>query len=394
MKLTPPNGEQTGDVNLSWDSTRNRFVFALLDLESTNIWYGYSTDATGTAWVFGNQNGSGVAQPVFTLSEWDYPSIGVDASGRVIIGAVNFLTSPVSYSTALSTDGQHFSAPGEVPTISGTAPQSRVAAAGSTFQVFVPTLNGSNLLTAINRYQSSNGVTWSGANLVMSFAAPLNSAQPSGSSYQIFYAPLLSAAGFTDGRWIVGWQENISGWNNVEICTSDRGCGTVNQAADDQFLAGVSVNSDGYWVAYHAYPNLNDRALPLITQAIYFPTSGAAVGATSNTGINPTAWILDGSVGPSRCSSPCYGGGDFNTPSQNPFAASNTTFVNASSSQTDLFNSFQEDPQATTANVPNFVPNFISHAMGEDLTQLAGPVPAGASSIALPPYQTRGFTIH
>jgi hypothetical protein len=99
-------------------------------------------------------------------------------------------------------------------------------------------------------------------------------------------------------------------------------------------------------------------------------------------------------VGPSRCTSPCYGGGDFNTPSQNPFAASNTTFVGASSMQTSLFNSFQEDPQATTANVPNFKPNFVPHAIASDLSQLGGPVPAGASAVALPPYQTRGITIH
>ena len=392
VQLTPPNGAQTGDVNLTWDSTRSRFVFALLDLDE-NLWYGYSTDSSGTTWAFGNQNGSGIAQPVFTSSFWDYPSVGVDSSGRIIIGGVDFSTSPASYWTALSSDGQHFTIPSEVPTISGTAMQSRVVAAGTSFDVFVPTLNGNNVPTTINRYESSDGVNWSGPSLIMTFGAPLNSAQPSGSSYPIFYAPLLSAAGFTDGRWIVGWQENVNSWNNVEICTSDRGCGTVNQAADDQFLAGVSVNADGYWVAYHAYPNLNDRALPLITQVIYFPTFGSAVGATTNTGINPTAWILDGVVGPSRCTTgPCYGGGDFNTPSSNAFAGSNTTFVGASSRQTDLFNSFQEDPQST-ANVPNFVPHFVAHAIGADLTPVSGPVPANASDVALPPYQTRGFTV-
>jgi hypothetical protein len=272
-------------------------------------------------------------------------------------------------------------------------------AAGTTFHVFVPTLDPTtHLPNQINRYQSSDGINWSGANLIMCFAAPFNSGQPSGSSLPIFYAPLLSAAGFTDGRWIVGWQANHNsppneGVNNVDICTSDRGCGTVNEANDDQFLAGVSVNSDGYWVAYQTYPDVNGRSLPLITQAIYLPTNSSAVGATTNTGIDPTSW--ESSL--HRCSDSggnnvaCYGAGDFNTPSSNPSAGSNTTFVGASSQQTNLFNSFLQDPQAATANVPNFVPNFLPHAIGQDLTSLGGPIPAAASAFALPPSQTRGF---
>lgn len=75
----------------------------------------------------------------------------------------------------------------------------------------------------------------------------------------------------------------------------------------------------------------------------------------------------------------------------NPFAGSNTTFVGASSQQTNLFNSFQQDPPPGPANVPNFVPNFVPHKMGEDLTSLGGPVPPGVSTFALPPSMTRGF---
>jgi hypothetical protein len=384
VPLTPPNAAQTWDVNLSWDSTRSRFVFALLD-SIGNIWYGYSTSASGTQWVFGNQNGSGVAQPVFPFARWDYPSIGVDSSGRVIVGAVNLTFSPSdTYSVAVSSDGQHFAAPNQVPITSGTSPNSRVIAAGTTFHLFVPALNDQNLAIAIYRYQSSDGVNWSGPNLIMTFGAPLNSAQPSGSNLPIFYAPYLSAAGYTDGRWIVGWQENVNGWNNVEICTSDRGCGAVNQQADDEFLAGVSASSDGYWVAYHAYTSLNSRALPLITQAIYFPTGSSPVGATTNTNIWPTSWIVagQGQPLPPRCTQNCYAAGDFNTPSSNPYASSHTTFVGASSLQTDLFDSFQLDPQAT-ANVPNFVPNFVPHKPGTDLSSLGIPVPA--ASAALPP---------
>lgn len=123
VQLSPsPAGVPTTDVNLSWDSTRSRFVFTLLD-RNDSIWYGYSTDSSGTQWVYGNQDGSGAPQPVAT-GDWDYPSIAVDSSGRVIIGGVNMLTaSGDSYWTAVSSDGQDFSAPNEVPTAPGAEAQ-------------------------------------------------------------------------------------------------------------------------------------------------------------------------------------------------------------------------------------------------------------------------------
>ena len=333
VKLTTPTNLQTADVNLSWDSVRNRFVFALLGVSTTSnptIWYGYSTDSTGSQWAFGNKNSQGVSQPVFvvTSGDWDYPSIGVDASGRVIIGGVDFL--PVGFYAAVSSDGEHFGTPHALP-LSGSGVdlgiRSRVVAAGSTFHAFVPTLNSQFLPTAVSRYQSPDGVTWSGPFAVESFAPPLNSAQPSGSNLQIFYAPYLSAAGYTDGRWIVGFQRNVTGWNNMDICTSDRGCGTVNSAADDQFLAGVSVSADGYWAAYHTYSTINNRSLPVITQAIYFKTGASGVGATTNPNIGITSWVIAGIPGQSpggRCTSECYAAGDFNTPSSNKFAMSHT----------------------------------------------------------------------
>lgn len=81
--LTTPNGSSTFDVNLSFDATRNRFVFVLIDDVPgfSNAWYGYSTDSSGSAWVFGNKNSSGQPQPVFSASvwNWDYPTVGVDA---------------------------------------------------------------------------------------------------------------------------------------------------------------------------------------------------------------------------------------------------------------------------------------------------------------------------
>lgn len=79
--LTAPNGRSTGDVNLEWDGTRNRFVFCALDLGAAtlNIWYGFSNDPSGTSWTFRST-------AVFAATSfvgWDYPSIGVDNSGAL-----------------------------------------------------------------------------------------------------------------------------------------------------------------------------------------------------------------------------------------------------------------------------------------------------------------------
>jgi hypothetical protein len=373
-QLTPPTGLRTGDVNLAWDSLRNRFVFAALDLPATgnhSIWYGYSSDAFGTSWTF-------TSTPVFSAAagDWDYPSIGVDGAGRVIIGGVKF-PGPSGYYSAVSSDGMTFSAPSFI-TSSGA--QSRVVATDTLFQAFVPTLNGSSLPIAVNRYQSSDGVTWSGPFSIATFSAPLNN---SPSAPTIFYAPLLAAQGYPNGLSTVAFQINNGGYNNVYICTSDRGCGIVNPAADDQFLVGNSVSADrGYWIGYLTYSTLVSRGLPLITQAIYFPTGLPPIGATTNTGIDPTSWLPV-----SRCSATCFGAGDFNTVASNPFASATTPFVEQTARQNDLFQSFVQDPPAS--NVPNFTPKFEPYPVGSDLTNLGLAVPA--QSVALSPELTRGI---
>lgn len=367
-QLIPPSGLPTGDVNLAWDSARNRFVFALLDLPNSGnhtVWYGYSTDSTGTSWV-------STSTAIFPAGagDWDYPSIGVDGSGRVIIGAVKF-PGPTGYYSAVSTDGINFSAPAFV-TSSGA--QSRVVATGSLFEAFVPTLNGSFLPVAVNRYESSDGVTWSGPFSIATFGAPLNN---SPSAPTIFYAPLLAAQGYPNGLWTVAFQINNGGYNNIYICTSDRGCGIVNSAPDDQFLVGTSVSADrGYWIGYLTYSTLVSRGLPLITQAIYFPAGLGPIGATTNTGIDPTSWLPV-----PRCSTTCYGAGDFNTIASNPFAAATTPFVEQTARHNDLFQSFVQDPQAS--NVPNFKPAFVPYPIGADLSSIGQLVPA--QSVALAP---------
>jgi len=185
---------------------------------------------------------------------------------------------------------------------------------------------------------------------------------------------------------------NFNGYSNVYMCTSDRGCGVVNAAIsppDDQFLAGVSVSGDGgYWVSYLTYdPQYGIRSTNprLMTQAIYFAPGANAIGATTKMGINPNAWIHQGAA---RCTGNwiyCLAAGDFNTVASNPFALATTPYVDQSSHQTDLFQSFVHDPQVQ-ANVPNFIPNFIPFPVGTDLRPLAVLFPANdPASNGVPP---------
>ena len=196
-------------MNLNWDSARNRFVFVALAGQS--VYFGYSSDDAGTSWVFGN-NG----QPVLGGSvTWDYPSVGVDASGRIIVGAVQFVNCtsppplfvqcPAGYYSAVSTDGNIFSGPYTIVSSGGAT--SRVVATNGLFEAFVPTLDTNSLPTYIARYESSNGINWSTDQTIGmgSFGAPNNNTPPGTSSTILFYAPYLAAQGYTN-RGVPGQQ--------------------------------------------------------------------------------------------------------------------------------------------------------------------------------------------
>ncbi len=394
-KLMTPGGASLDDLNLNYDSARSRFVLAALDVPGVqgtpNVWYGYSNSA-GTTWVVS----SIVLPATFSPAGWDYPSIGVDASGRIITGAVSFTTSgcppsqatcPNGYYATISTDGSTFSSPALVTLgpSPGFGARSRVVATNNVFHAFVPTLNSNFQPTAINRWQSSDGRNWTGPSSIATFSAPSNNSPPG--TTQIFYATLLAAQGYTNGLWSVAFQVNNGGFNNVEICTPDRGCGVVNPYGTDEFLAGTSVSGDsGYWVSYYTYTSA-PRTLPLITKAIYFPHGQAGIGAVTNTGIDPTSWFL---TAPSiaRCpSTSCYAAGDFQTVASNPYAGASTPFIKQSSHIDDLFQSFLQDPQEPDPGT-TFVPNTMWFPLGTDVSYLAAG--AGPEQPGLPPGLTRG----
>jgi len=298
VQLTAPSGNQLGDVSVAWDPFRSRFVMVGFDALTTTIWYAYS-NSTGTAWTFSNPPPfPGGANLGCGPGGWDYPSVTVDKTGRVIVGAVYNSTStscgpmgPYGYLVTMSTDGATWPLAYNYvgPQHTGGA-QSRVVAAGGLFEAFVPTLNSNGLPTQILRYESSDGATWTQHSLPMgSFTPPWNNTPDKTSGTIVFYAPLLAASGYTNGLWSVAFQAlAASNYNNVILCTSDRGCGWANQASDDQFLVGTSVSGDSaYWVNYFTYQS--PRNPPLIMQALYFPHNSSGIGATTTSNIQVTS---------------------------------------------------------------------------------------------------------
>jgi hypothetical protein len=376
---------------MEWDTTRNRFVFCAVDLAAAypNIWYGYSNDSVGTSWTFR----SVPAMAANITYGWDYPSIGVDATGRIIIGAAQ-IPGDGGFHTAVSTDGGNtFSAPVLVPAVAGTGfakgPRSRVVATSNTFHVFVPVLQDASpyLPVAVERYQSSDGKAWSGPSPIASFGPPLNSSPsaycgPRG-CYSVYYAPLLDARGSTSGQWVVAFPVNNVGYNNIYACTSDRGCGFVNAVNNDQVLAGVSVATRAgaaqpdYWFSYLTYTSLGTRVLPLTVQAVYLPAGTAAVAATLSVGIDPSSWLIR----TDRCVDSCYTAGDYAGMASNVSAQASAPFVRQDSQENNLFQDFvQASPPASSLLVN---PSVGTYPSGSSLQLLSAPLPAQSYGLDL-----------
>jgi hypothetical protein len=292
------------------------------------------------------------------------------------------------YEASVSSNGTSF---GSVNFIWGAGSASgfysRLVAAGSTFYAFVPVLTSQFVPSAVEYLSSSDGVTWC-CNPPQSLAqfTPPSNQSPNGT---IYYAPLLQAQGYLNGLWTVVFQIDNGGFNNAYICTSSRGCGLVNAAADDEFLVGTSVSGDGgYWVNYYAYSSLNNRQLPLITQAVYFPSGQGPIGRTIDSGIDPSDWQPTAGA----CPSTCYSAGDFNN------IASNTSLVASTPDVSEdvfgdpvLYQNFLQDPQAP-ATPGTFTPNFIPYPMGADLLPIGRPLPLNAQGEQVLPPESAGVS--
>jgi hypothetical protein len=338
---------------------------------------------------------------------WDYPSVGVDASGRIVLGAVKFSDSSIEgFWVAVSNNGgSTWSTPVRIGVNPGH--KSRVVATSNLFEAFIQISDQSLNPVGIDRWESSDGISWAFAGSINGFAAPLNRspqnyistataacpdpnqpcnctdsgcAIPSNPCRRIGYSPAIDAKGFTNGLWVVGVPINNGGFNNIYICTSNRGCGIVNAAQDDQFMFAVSVSGDnGYWVSYLTYSTLQTRNLPLIQQNIYFPSGQAPIGATTYTNIDPRAWAVECPNAICGTNS-CFLMGDYNGMSSNPYAASSSQFARKVGTSSELTQVFAIDPPQKP-NVENFKPNFIPYPMGANLTSLGTPLAPDTSAI-------------
>jgi len=164
------------------------------------------------------------------------------------------------------------------------------------------------------------------------------------------------------------FQVNYQGYNNVAVCASNRGCGSVNQGPNDQFLMGASISGDmGTWVSYFTYNNPADRspASSINTHAFYYPPVGNPAAAVTASGIPATSW-WPGTA--NRCAQNvyCYVQGDYVSIASNSFAGASTPFITSGGS----FNAFRQlflvDPPGDPI-AGNFKPNFVPFPAGADL---------------------------
>lgn len=263
------------DQYLEWDSLRNRFVLCgQTGGFSRSVWFGYSTDASGKEWRI-------QPTPVFTGAP-DFPSCAVNTAGVVVVGATSpgGLTAPETWrfatkrSTGMDSNGHMVFQ--STPTFVETTPApgtyegalSRVVAAGSTFQVFIPSIyyeflpDGSrhpfaDLPFALARYPSADGLSWGPKiDLIPAFSPPYNDSRrnsPVGGywpgawgSYPIFYGTAIDAHGSPSGHWsvVVPTLRNIAGANytNLMMCSSViGGCAVVDERPNDQFMGAVAT---------------------------------------------------------------------------------------------------------------------------------------------------------
>jgi hypothetical protein len=327
--LNTPIGLPTADLYLAWDATRGRFICVLLD-NLNNVWFGYSTGSAGSGWQIRQQ----AVLPYSFSVLWDYPSVAVNAQGRIVVGAYKLppdAPQDKGFYTLCSLDGgvtfggnatcnEQQPVPKKVvglPDESGYG--SRIVATASIFQAFVPKLDAStNTPRNIRRFESGDGLTWTDKGFLVSpdFDPPNNTSvfeeacNETGSDCKpVYYAPSLDAAGDPSGRWSVVFQVKYGARNNVMHCASDRGCGWVNLNGNyDEFLASTAISPDGsYWVSYFTFtPAGQSSASNLFSQVIRFPPGLNGQGMTVAEGAAPASWRDH-----SPACDPCYAAGDY-----------------------------------------------------------------------------------
>lgn len=388
--ILEPSGAQVGDLFTAYDPVHNQYLLVASGLESTTSSAYFATSPDGRSWtslrpVLSSSNGS-----------FDYSSVAVDSTGRIIVGAVLYqniqdTTRTWGYYVNVSADGgttwsgmtQVIAPPGP-QVASGNADTSRwginarVVAAGSYFYIFLPALaTGSQFAPLAVYYYMENGAgSWSGWNLVrdFSFSVPDNNSSyyPQMQGY-IYYAPLIDASGSSSGTWAVSFQEKTGGgggYNNVWVCTNTRGCGAVNDYSSVEFMNGVNVDTlGGTWISYLLFPQPSQT--PLYHQTIYIPAPGTVCGSgscgtTGDSSVDPGSWLSLG--GADRCglTGNCFAMGDYaRIGSNGPNLGLDAPYVKYDSSfQSRLFQLFYQDPQGPPPPQNTFTPKQAFFPLG------------------------------
>jgi len=396
-----------GDPFLSYDTTRGRYVLVATDPDVNQSCAYFKTSTDGINWS------NDPLEAILVGSSgraYDYSSIAVDNTGRIIVGAVLYqnkgnTSQCLGYFVTIFSNGQ-WSAPIQVAfPNSGTNPAGdpnrwgiggRVAAAGNQFYVFLPAFASGSQFVPLGAWLYTEPFTGAPSYPVpvanLSGYAPANNT-PLGVSPAVYFAPLIDANGNGNGVWAVAFQaaNGIGGANNVNVCwgtntTVQQGqpatCYVVNQTSVFQFMGGVAVDYlGGLWVSYLGYSG-GGYQTPLLHQTIYLVPNQLHIGSTGSSNIQPTSWL---SVGfgddADRCGFTCYAMGDYarigvnqgnpNDPNNNPLGVS-APFVNFfQGGGTQLNQLFYYDPPGPPS-FNSFTPNVIAYPPD---AKWAGPIP-------------------
>jgi hypothetical protein len=373
------NGNTMMDQYLYWDAVHARWSHVALDYGSQvgswhSVYHSWSTNGStwtgptlcGTA-ATQNQRATGLAADLYVNISWDFPSVAVSSTGRIVAGASKIVGGNQGYWTAYSDDGGatwH----GPNPVLSVRGGTSRLVWSQSGFHVF--TVNTTGMPTyVLEHYQSSDGVTWVKQPNLSTYMMPWESATIPGLNPpgDLAFAAVPDAVASSGLGWVVAYPLNINGRNAINVVTELGGGTTVNYSTD-LFSLGIATSSSGDWyLSYQTFQG-GDRVLPVQEGVVYrVPGSNPVyLGATIEKGIQVGQWFYFTSD-LHRCKNqPCYCSGDFFRPTMNKFTSASVPFILQSTYLNDATQMFIQDP--ATGNVPQFLPNIEPYVLGTDIS--------------------------
>ncbi|MEZ5354547.1 MAG: hypothetical protein R2762_18095 [Bryobacteraceae bacterium] len=414
-ELPKVNTWPLSDVFLEFDATNQRFVYVGLS-NTGDVYFGRSSLFPFSDWSTAPVKVNGA------LAGLDYPSLAIRTSGNgqqptILVGAHlgSVLPDPVieKFYTARSTDGGlNFGGMTQVATAGGSGarkgPLSRLIWAGN-FHVFVPVIDDANRLWAIERWESSNdgiSFTYNGQpivsfpdekpeNHVYRIPPPNEQGYIPGSAappiqtppgvWPIFLAPLIDARGSSNGNWSVvfsrAYANGNSRYNNLNFCTSNRGCAVIDQKQKHQLLGTTSITTDansGYWYSYLELVD-SSAPFPVVEQRIAFFPAGSDGIAGTMASTMPAYWLTR----TGRCKNSqnqevlCFAAGDYARGASNPALWLSGPFVrdaNGSNRRNAINQTFVIDPPDDTP-VEVFLPNVVPYPLGSVLRAPGSPPP-------------------